>query len=147
MRGVYTALAEKTITNAGNLIELECGAKSIEILRAWVTAQSPDTAEQMTIEINRITAAGAGTGAITEQSTSKDGTSATANPYNGSRAPTAANAIVRESVPNVGGFFYVPTPEERIECNGTSDGVVLRLDENLSAEHVLDCGIVWREIG
>ena len=147
MRGVYTAIREASITNAGNLIELECGTKSIEILRAWVQAQSPDTVEQMTIAIKRVTAAGTSGTGITERSTSGDSTSPTVNTYAGDRAPTAANAIIRESVPNVGGFVYAPTPEERIECNGTSDGIVLALDENLSTAHILDCGIVWREIG
>jgi hypothetical protein len=136
-----------TITNAGNLIELECGAKAIEILKAWVQTQNPDTAEQMTIAIRRVTAAGAAGTPITSQKTSGGSGSSTAVAYSGDRTPTAANAIIRESVPNIGGFIYAPIPEERIECVGTSDGIVLRLDENLSAAHILDCGIVWREIG
>jgi hypothetical protein len=147
MRGVYVVLREVTITSAGNLIELECGGKSIEILRAWAQAQSPDTVEQMTICLNRITAAGTGGTGLTERSTTNDGTSSAAAAYAGDRAPTAANALDRQSIPNIGGYQYAPTPEERIECNGTSDGIVLRLDEDLSASHVLDCGIIWREIG
>lgn len=147
MRGVYSVCREVVITNAGNLIELECGGKSIEILEAKVTCQSPDAAEQMTIAIKRITAAGTGGTALTERPLANDGTANTANAYGGDRAPTAANDLIRESVPNVGGFLHTPIPECRIECNGTSDGIVLRLDENLSVSHTLDCMIIWREVG
>jgi hypothetical protein len=147
MRGVYVVLREVTIAAAGNLIELECGGKSIEILRAWAQAQSPDTVEQLTYAINRITAAGTGGTGLTERSTTNDGTSSTANAYAGDRAPTAANALDRQSVPSIGGYQYAPTPEERIECNGTSDGIVLRLDETPSVSQTIDCGIIWREIG
>jgi hypothetical protein len=147
MRGVYTVVREVTITSAGNLIELEFGAKAVEIYEIWVHTQSPDTAQQMTIAVKRVTAAGASGTTITPQSTSKDGTAATAIAYAGDRTPTAANSIRRESVPNIGGFFHVPIPEARIEGQGTSDGIVVRLDEDLSVAHILDCGITWREVG
>ena len=148
MRGVYSVVRTTgSISTAQNLIELECGAKSIEILRAWVQTQSPDTVEQMIIAIRRVTAAGASGTGLTERPLSGDTTTPTANTYAGDRAPTAANNLIREAVPNVGGFMHAPTPEERIECSGTSDGIVLRLDEALSTNHVLECGIIWREVG
>lgn len=147
MYGVFSVCREVTITSAANLIELEFGAKAVEILECSVTAQSPDVAEQMTIGIRRITAAGAGGTTITSQKLGSGSGSATAIAYAGDRAPTAANNIVRESVVNLGGFKHCPIPEARIEGQGTSDGIVLRLDEDLSGAHMLDCMIIWREVG
>jgi len=154
MQGVYkltntvaSVLAAKTLAYITTH-----ATKPIEIYRVSITAQNEDTAEQIFAEFNRISSLGTPTATTvtpkpTEESSSAYGGVAKTNVT--ASEPTydaITEAIAIGGCNKLGGWEYVPLPEER-PIVAANDNVGIRLIDALSATTNLTVEIVFREIG
>ena len=151
MKGVYTATRAVTSATTGTIFEVvPASNKPIEILRCWLTGDQ-ETAEQLDIVLARSTASGTGTATnITPGKTEISAADSATILQHGMSEPTLDSGyLAREWVPNAGGFYYVPTPEERpIVAGGSGDiSFILRLNSVPTSAINLLCGITWRELG
>jgi len=154
MRGVYRAAIDITaVTTAKTLVYITTPATLvIEILSARITDQNENTSEQILAELNRITTLGTPTGTSltpkpTEELSAASGVTAVGNIT--ASEPTydaAGNAIARGGANKLGGWEYLPLPEERSIIK-PSDTVGLRLVNAIATSTDLTAEIIYREIG
>lgn len=154
MQGVYRLSATvSAVTTAKTLAYIETAAtKPIEIYRASITCQDEDTSEQIFAELNRIATLGTPTATTEVPKPTEEGSAA----YSGvckvnvtASEPTyddITDAIASGGANKLGGWHYVPLPEER-PIVAAADDVGLRLIDDIGNSSDLTVEIVFREIG
>lgn len=152
MRGVYIAHTEISgVNSARTLMYLTAHSLSvIEILSISVTNADVETNEMISAGLFRISALGTPTATtLTAIEKSEEGTSdttATIKTNVTASEPTYnTNPLDKQGTPNLAGYFYDPTPEERPTVSpGKSIGIRL-----LSAPAAFNCVVIlkYREIG
>jgi len=154
MRGVYRAHHDTSaVTTAKTLLYITNAADMvIEIISARITAQDEDTSEQIFAELNRIATLGTPTATSVTAKPTEEGSVASSATCKGNvtaSEPTydaAADSICRRGANKLGGWEYVPLPEER-PIIVPSDTVGLRLIDAVANSTDLSAEIVYREIG
>ena len=154
MRGVYRASIKITgVTTAKTLIYLTAPATAvIEILSARVTDYNEDTSEQILVELNRIATLGTPTATTLTPKPTEEGSSASAATCKGNvtaSEPTYdadTDSIANHGSNKLGGWEYVPLPEERPIVK-PSDTVGLRLIDAIANSSGIIAEITYREIG
>jgi len=153
MQGVYRLSGTvATVTTAKTLAYIETHAtRPIEILRASITCENEDTSEQIYAELNRIATLGIPTATTEVPKPTEEGSSA----YGGvckvnvtASEPTyddVTDAIASGGANKLGGWEYVPLPEER-PIIAAADDVGLRLIDAIATSSDLTVEIVFREI-
>lgn len=153
MRGVYRLTGTiASVTTAKTLAYIETGAKPIEILSARVDCTNEDTSEQIHVELNRIATLGTPTATTDVPKPTEEGSAA----YGGvckvnvtASEPTyddLTDAIAQGGSNKLGGWEYVPLPEERTIVAGADD-VGLRLVDAIANSSTVSFEITFREIG
>jgi len=154
MQGVYTLTATiSAVTTAKTLLYIETHAtKPIEILSASITCQDEDTSEQIFAELNRIATLGTPTATTEVPKPTEEGSAA----YGGvckanvtASEPTydgITDSIEAKGANKLGGWEYVPLPEER-PIIAAADDVGLRLIDAIANSSDLTATIRFREIG
>jgi hypothetical protein len=154
MRGVYRLVDTiAAVTTAKTLLYIETSAtKPIEILSARVTCQDESTSEQIFCELNRITTLGTPTATTITPKPTEEGSAAfggTCKANVTASEPTydgESDAIASGGANKLGGWEYLPMPEER-PIVGVNDDVGLRLIDAVPTSSDLTAEIVFREIG
>ncbi len=154
MQGVYrlTGTIAAVIT-AKTLCYIETHAtKPIEIYSARVSCEDEDTSEQIYVELNRIATLGTPTATTDVPKPTEEGSSA----YGGvckadvtASEPTyddITDAIAAGGANKLGGWEYVPLPEERVIV-APADDVGLRLVDAIANSSAISFEITFREIG
>jgi hypothetical protein len=154
MQGVYKLTGTiASVTTAKTLAYIETHAtKPIEIYSARVTCENEDTSEQIYVELNRITTLGTPTATTdipkpTEESSAAYGGVCKVNVT--ASEPTyddITDAIAAGGANKLGGWEYVPLPEERVIV-AAADDVGLRLVDAISVSSDISYEITFREIG
>ena len=158
MRGVYTASCEITSLSAAKTLMYVTAASThaLEILEAHVTNATNNTAAQLACLLQRITSVGTPTatdlkGASPTQVCPEDvgdqASAVTACKGNVTASePTYGGAVLdRQAVNNLGGYHFVPLPEDRptVPPSG-SIGLYLA---TAPTSGTFEVEITWREIG
>lgn len=154
MQGVYKLTnTVSAVTAAKTLAYITTHAtKPIEIYRVSVSCQDEDTSEQILAEFNRIATLGTPTATTvtpkpTEESSSAFGGVAKTNVTASEPTYDASTAAIAAFGANkLGGWEYVPLPEER-PIIAANDSVGIRLIDAISVSSDLTVEIVFREIG
>lgn len=151
MRGVFTATASHSgLTAAKNVIILTAPADAtVEILSASITNKSAETNEQLEMGVFRGSGGTIGTPtSLTEAPTEVGSGSADAVATHTweTADPTAGNALDLKGVASLSGYYYDPTPEERITVP-PSGIVMLRIVSSTFTAMDVDAVLTWREIG
>lgn len=154
MQGVFRLSATiSAVTTAKTLLYIETGAvRPIEILSAKITCQDEDTSEQIFAELTRIATLGTPTAtAATPKPTEEGSTAFTGSASSNVTAsePTydaITNSIASGGANKLGGWEYVPLPEERAIVL-PADDVGLRLVDAVANSSDLTAEIIFREIG
>lgn len=154
MRGVYRASIKITgVTTAKTLLYITTPSTAvIEILSARVTDTNEDTSEQIQAELNRISSLGTPTGTSVTPKPTEEGSAASGVTCKGNitvSEPTydsAGDEIANHGANKLGGWEYVPLPEERIIVK-PSDSVGLRLIDAIANSSTIVAEITFREIG
>lgn len=154
MRGVYRAHGTiSAVTTAKTLIYITAPSTAVlEILSARITCQDEDTSEQIYAELNRIATLGSPTSTSLTPKPTEEGSSAsgvTAGLNVTASEPTYDNnnsAIASGGANKLGGWEYVPLPEERAIVK-PSDTIGLRLIDDIANSSDLTAEITYREIG
>jgi len=154
MQGVYRLTGTiAAVTTAKTLAYIETHAtRPIEIYSARVTCENEDTSEQIYVELNRIATLGTPTATTdvpkpTEESSSAYGGVCKVNVT--ASEPTyddITDAIAAGGANKLGGWEYVPLPEERVIV-GAADDVGLRLVDAIANSSDISFEITFREIG
>lgn len=154
MRGVYRLTGTiASVTTAKTLAYIETHAtKPIEILSARVSCENEDTSEQIYVELNRITTLGTPTATTDVPKPTEEGAAA----FGGvckvnvtASEPTydgITDAIAAGGANKLGGWEYVPLPEERVIV-APADDVGLRLVDAIANSSDISYEITFREIG
>lgn len=154
MQGVYRLTGIiASVTTAKTLCYIETHAtKPLEIYSAKVTCTNEDTGEQIYVELNRIATLGTPTATTdipkpTEESSSAYGGVAKVNVTASEPAyDDITDAIAQGGTNKLGGWEYVPLPEERVIV-AAADDVGLRLVDNIANSCTVAFEITFREIG
>lgn len=154
MRGVYKLTGTiASVTTAKTLCYIETHAtKPIEIYSASVDCTNEDTSEQIHLELNRISTLGTPTATTNVPKPTEEGSAA----YGGvckvnvtASEPTyddISDAIAQGGTNKLGGWKYVPLPEERVTV-APADDVGLRLVDAIANSSTISFEITFREIG
>lgn len=159
MRGVYTAAYRiATVTTGKTLIYLTVASnKVVEILSASVTNESNETNEQLLCGLQRVSSLGTPTattvtpkphetGDQAASSTVKANVTASEPTYPAiSQGADIPGAFGLEGFSSLGGWYYDPTPEERLIVPG-GETLGLRL-VNTASSLDLVVRLTFREIG
>jgi len=134
-------------TAAQDLIRISAPSTGIVILhKVIVTNDADETSQQAVFQIHRASTDGTGTAATPRLldlgSTVFGGTAA----VNQSVDTTAGDIIHREAVNLLNGFYWVPTPEERIILS-PSGRIVVRLDTVIAGAIAMTAVAYIEEIG
>lgn len=158
MRGVFRlAQTITSVTTAEPLLYIATPADlMIEILSARVTCENEDTSEQIKISLNRIASGSVGGGtALTAKPTEPGGAVSTASGCTCKGGDTAITSLTSDSINDaiasggankLGGWEYVPLPEER-HIITVSDELVLETIDTIANSCDLTAEIIFREIG
>lgn len=154
MRGVYRLVDTISgVTAAKTLLYLTAPSDAVlEILSARVTCQDEDTSEQIMVELNRIATLGTPTATTITPKPTEEGSAAfggTARSNVTASEPTydgESDAIASGGANKLGGWEYVPLPEERAYIS-PGDAVGLRLVDAVANSSDLTAEITFREIG
>lgn len=154
MRGVFRLCDTiSAVTTAKTLLYIEVPADAVvEILSARITCQDEDTSEQIMAELNRIATLGTPTATTITAKPTEEGSAAfggTCKSNVTASEPTydgESDAIASGGANKLGGWEYVPLPEER-PIIAPSDDVGLRLIDAVANSSDLTAEIVFREIG
>lgn len=154
MRGVFRLVDTISgVTTAKTLLYITVPSDAvIEILSARITCQDEDTSEQIMAELNRISSLGTPTktditakpteeGAAAFGGTGHSNVTASEPTYDGE-----SDSIFSGGANKLGGWEYVPLPEERVIIS-PSDNVGLRLIDAIANSSDLTAEIIFREIG
>jgi hypothetical protein len=154
MRGVYRLTGEATgVTAAKSLFLLTADAANpLEILSCRAIVSDEDTSEQIHLQLARITTIGSAAGTADVPKPTEEGSSA----FGGSALvtitvePTAydglTDSIAQGGANKLGGWEYVPLPEERPIITA-SDVVGLQLIDAIATSSTVTFEITFREIG
>lgn len=156
MGRMYVAYGSATKTAAGDLIEiLPAADKPIVIHSATITQTTEageEEAESIYITVNRLHGITSGTGGSSATVNPLDpgdaafsGTSEVANSGDATASSSTATLLVEAMNVQVG-WFYRPTPEERIVCTN-GDGIVLYLTQAPADSITFLVAVVFEEIG
>lgn len=159
MQGVYTAAYRITgVTAAKTLMYLTAAATNIaEILSASVTNESNETNEQLACVLQRITTLGTPTATTVTAADHESLSAASASVVKGNvtaSEPTygaiAAGADIvgafgLEGASSLGGWFFDPTPEERVIVP-PSGSIGIRILETITSANLI-VRLTFREIG
>ncbi len=159
MRGVYTAAYRITgVTAAKTLLYLTAASnRVIEILSASVTNESNETNEQMLCTLQRVTTLGTPTATTVTPGKHEQGDQSAASvvkanvtasePTYGAIAAGAdvIGAFGLEGSSSLGGWFYAPTPEERVYVSAADTYGIRSVNAIASADLVVR--LTFREIG
>lgn len=153
MRGVFRATATiPAVSTAKTLLYITAPADAVlEILSARITAENEDTSEQIYAELNRIATLGTPTATSitakpTEEGSAAFGGSAFKNVTASEPTYDSVEAAIASGGANkLGGWEYVPLPEERAYIS-PSDNFGLRLIDAITTTD-LTAEIIFREIG
>ena len=153
MRGVYVARIDiSALAASKTLLYGDVGSSiALEILSANVTNLDQNTAEQLIVQIQRVTTKGSPTGTTVTPVKSEvgSGTSGTSWLGNLTADPTTfetAGIIDMQGINNLGGYYYDPLPECRpIIAPGIAFG--LRLIDTPANSFRCVAQIIYREIG
>lgn len=154
MRGVYRLTGTiATVTTAKTLAYITASATApIELLSARVSCENEDTSEQIYVELNRIATLGTPTATVDVPKPTEEGSAAfggTAKVNVTASEPTydgITDAIAAGGANKLGGWEYVPLPEER-PIIAPSDTVGLRLVDAIANSSDISYEITFREIG
>jgi hypothetical protein len=159
VRGVYTATYRiAAISAAKTLMYITAPTGAVvEILSARVTNESNETNEQLVACLQRVTSLGTPTATVCTPATTENGSSAAAStvkanvtasePTYGASSQGAdiVGAHGMDGFSSLGGWYYDPTPEERLYVNpGATIGLRL-LSTPTSFDGVVR--ITFRELG
>lgn len=159
MQGVYTASYRISgVTTGKTLLYLTAPATAvIEILSASVSNENNETNEQALFVLQRITSLGTPTAttvtpADTEPLSAAAASTVKANvtasePTYGAIAQNAdiVGAFGLAGIPSLSGWFFDPTPEERVYVPPSGSIGIRSVNTILSADLVVT--LTWREIG
>ena len=154
MRGVYVVRDKITgVTTAKELLYLATSSTDmIEILSARITCEDEDTSEQINAQLARATGTVGGGDALTPKPTEEGDQASSVTAKGGNTAITGMtvdsveNSIASGGANKLGGWEYVPLPEER-HIVSVSDFVVLQLLDDIANSCDLTAEIIYREIG
>lgn len=153
MRGVYECNGTMGATTAAAtaIYLINAADMVLEILSASLTNTSNETNEQLEACLQRITTIGTPTAtAFTPAPREKgDVASSVACKFDVTASEpsyTAATEVGRKGFPSLGGWQWLPTPEERLVVS-PSESIGLRLLTASPTSLVLHVNIVFREIG
>lgn len=150
MRGVYTAtFAHTAQTAAKSLIILTAPAsRVVEILGASITNRTAETNEQLEAGIYRASSGTRGTPTAMTPVPSEvnDGAAGSLAEHTWGTDPTVGVALDWQGFASLSGYFYDPTPEERIIVPA-SGIIVMRVVTASFTSVELVAKIRFREIG
>lgn len=150
MRGVYTGyFAHSALAAAKSLIIVTAPAsRAVEILKASVTNRTQETNEQLEIGIYRASGGTRGTPTAMTPSPCEvnDGAAASLVEHTWGTDPTVGVPLDVQGVAGLSGYFYDPTPEERIVLPAAGI-IVLRIVTATFTAFDAVAMIRFREIG
>ena len=146
-RGIYVARLDATVVSTAiTLIQVNAPATAVlEILKAWVSQTLSEVSTQEEIQILRTTTAGTGTSFTPILLSPATAAAAATATTNHTAEGTAGDSLIREGFNVLGGWVYLPVPEERIFV-APSGRIALKFPV-APASATFTAGIIWREIG
>ncbi len=152
MGRMYSAVFDNIAQSAaGDIIEIASAAAKVVIIHSIFYGQEDDygdaSADGGRLTLQRATTSGSGGTVVTGLPLDPGDAAGSATVERNNSTPAATlTLLVGETFNWQAGWFYKPTPEERVVLGG-ADIVVLRLEDTPAVSHNTSLTLIYEEIG